>query len=140
MGGPKPPSSLRVGSFHSDDCVILTPALTDHERRQSLWKHFVAEWRPIHRQLRQGDFEKQRQAEKQRLDLSRRQYQAQRRTIQNNTGMKSSQRRAALSVVRMEKGAGDLALRTRADEERKALKSAYQLKPADEFRAYLADR
>jgi len=54
--------------------------------------------------------------------------------------MKATERKAALSLARMEKVKRDLALREQIEAERAELKTRYRMKPADQYRAYLAER
>lgn len=108
--------------------------------RRDLWADYRREWQPQQRERREQDWQAQKQREQERRDDLRRQYQAQRMAIQNDQAMKATERKAALSLIRMEKVKRDLALRDQIESERLGLKARYNLKPADQYRAYLAER
>ncbi|ECY1471829.1 hypothetical protein F6634_21745 [Salmonella enterica] len=108
--------------------------------RRDLWADYRREWQPQQRERREQDWQAQKQREQERRAELRRQYQAERRAIQNDRAMKATERKAALSLARMEKVKRDLALRDQIDAERAELKARYRMKPADQYRAYLAER
>ncbi|GAE59226.1 hypothetical protein XPN_1132, partial [Xanthomonas arboricola pv. pruni MAFF 301427] len=108
--------------------------------RRDLWADYRREWQPQQRERREQDWQTQKQREQERRAEQRRQYQAERRAIQNDSTMKATERKAALSLARMEKVKRDLALREQIEAERTELKARYRMKPADQYRAYLAER
>lgn len=108
--------------------------------RRDLWADYRREWQPQQQERREKDWQSQKQREQDRRADLRRQYQAERRSIQNNQGMKATERKAALSLARMEKVTQDVSLRDQIKTERDELKARYRMKPADQYRAYLADR
>lgn len=108
--------------------------------RRDLWADYRREWQPQQRERREQDWQAQKQREQERRAELRRQYQAERRAIQNDRAMKATERKAALSLARMDKVKRDLALREQIEAERVELKARYRMKPADQYRAYLAER
>ena len=108
--------------------------------RRDLWADYRQEWQPQQRERREKDWTAQKQREQERRAELRRQYQAERRAVQNDRAMKATERKAALSLARMEKVKRDLALRDQIEAERAELKARYRMKPADQYRAYLAER
>lgn len=107
--------------------------------RRDLWANYRQEWQPQQRERREQDWKAQKQREQERRDELRRQYQAERRAIQNDHTIKATERKAALSLARMEKVKRDLALREQIEGERLGLKDRYNLKPAEQYRAYLSE-
>lgn len=108
--------------------------------RRDLWDDYRREWQPYQRERRERDWQAQKQREQERRAELRRQYQVERGTIQNDRSMSAVKRKAALSLARMEKVKRDLTLRDQIDAERDELKARYRMKPADQYRAYLAER
>lgn len=108
--------------------------------RRDLWADYRRDWQPQQRERREQDWQAQKEREQERRAELRRQYQAERRAIQNDRTRKPTERKAALSLARMEKVTGDLALREQIERERAELKARYRMKPADQYRAYLAER
>jgi hypothetical protein len=107
---------------------------------RDLWTDYRREWQPRQREQREQDWQEQKKRELERRDELRRRYNAERRTIQNDRNRKPAERKAALSLARMNKVTGQIALRDQIDRERAELKARYQMKPADQYRAYLTER
>ncbi|WP_218669141.1 LPD7 domain-containing protein, partial [Xanthomonas axonopodis] len=105
-----------------------------------LWAEYRREWQPQQRERRERDWQEQKQREQERRAELRRRYQAERRAIQNDSTKKAPNRKAALSLVRMEKVRRDLTLREQIEAERTELKARYGMKPTDQYRAFLAER
>ncbi|CEI18815.1 LPD7 domain-containing protein (plasmid) [Xanthomonas axonopodis pv. cassiae] len=108
--------------------------------RRDLWAEYRREWQPQQRERRERDWQEQKQREQGRRDELRRRYQSERRAIQNDSTKKAPDRKAALSLVRMEKVRRDLTLREQIEAERTELKARYRMKPTDQYRAFLAER
>lgn len=108
--------------------------------RRDLWDDYRREWQPQQRELREQEWQKQKVREQERRAELRQEYLSGRQAIQNDRALKPSERKAALSVSSMRKVVKDIALRKDIADEREALKARYRLKPADQYRAYLAER
>jgi hypothetical protein len=108
--------------------------------RRDLWADYRQEWQPKQREHREQDWHAQKAREQERRAELRRQYQAARRVIQDDRSRKPAERKAALSLARMAKVNKDMELREQIKAEREALKARYRLKPADQYRTYLAER
>jgi len=108
--------------------------------RRDLWADYRKEWQPQQRERKEREWQAQLARDKQRRDDVRAAYQAERRAIQNNRDMKPTERKAALSVASMGKVADDIRLKQEKDAEHAALKARYPTRPADQYRAYLAER
>jgi hypothetical protein len=108
--------------------------------RGDLWSDYRREWPAAQRERRERDWQVQKKREQDRRAELRRQYQAERRAVQNDRTKTPAERRAALSVARMGKVTRDMELRELIDQERAELKAHYRLRPAEQYRAYLAER
>lgn len=108
--------------------------------RRDLWADYRKEWQPQQRERKEREWQAQLARDKQRRDDVRAAYQAERRAIQNNRDMKPAERKAALSVASMGKVTDDIRLRQEKNAEHAALKARYPTRPADQYRAYLAER
>ncbi|WP_311224322.1 MULTISPECIES: LPD7 domain-containing protein [unclassified Acidovorax] len=108
--------------------------------RRDLWADYRKEWQPQQRERKEREWQAQLARDKQRRDDLRAAYQAERRAIQSNKDMKPAERKAALSVASMGKVTDDIRLKREKDAEHAALKARYPTKPADQYRAYLAER
>ncbi|MFA5119429.1 MAG: LPD7 domain-containing protein [Candidatus Omnitrophota bacterium] len=105
--------------------------------RRELWEAFRTA-QPDQTKLKAKEWEAQRQGERERRAQIRNAYQAQRRTIKNNTRKSPLERKAALSIASMKRVTEDMALREIIVIERKQLKErqSYQ----ERYRAFLAER
>lgn len=108
--------------------------------RRDLWADYRKEWQPQQRESKEREWQAQLTRDKQRREDARAIYQAERRAIQNDRGIKPVERKAALSVASMGKVADDIRLKQEKEAEHAALKARYPTKPADQYRAYLAER
>ena len=108
--------------------------------RRDLWADYRKEWQPQQRERKEREWQAQLARDKQRRGDLRAAYQAERRAIQSNKDMKPAERKAALSVASMGKVTDDICLKREKDAEHAALKARYPTKPADQYRAYLAER
>lgn len=108
--------------------------------RSDLWADYRREWQPMQRERREHDWQAQKKREQERRAELRGQYQAERRAIQNDRTKTPAERKAALSLVRMGKVSRDMELREQIAQERDELKARYRMKPAEQYRAYLAER
>ena len=108
--------------------------------RRDLWAEYRREWQPQQRERREQDWQEQKKREQERRAELRREYLAERRAVQNDRALKPAARKAALSVSSMGKVVKDIELRKAIAGERDALKASYRMKPADQYRAYLAER
>lgn len=108
--------------------------------RRDLWADYRKEWQPQQRERKEREWQAQLARDKQRRGDLRAAYQTERRSIQSNRDMKPAERKAALSVASMGKVTDDIRLKREKDAEHAALKARYPTKPADQYRAYLAER
>jgi hypothetical protein len=93
--------------------------------RKALWEAFRRADQNQQKQ-RSTDWDAQRQNEKQRREQIKQGYQAERRKLQDDkTKRPAEQRKAALSIVRMQRVTKDMALSETINAERKALKARY---------------
>jgi hypothetical protein len=82
----------------------------------------------------------QRQAEQERRAAIREHYQARRRAIQADKRTASAERKAGLSIARMERVTEDMALRATITAERDALKARQRTPYQERYRTWLAER
>lgn len=108
--------------------------------RRDLWAEYRRDWQPQQRERREQDWQEQKKREQERRAELRREYLGERRAVQNDRAMKPAERKAALSVSSMGKVVKDIELRKAIAGERDDLKARYRMKPADQYRAYLAER
>ena len=116
-----------------------TPAQRQEPRR-SLWGEFQEQRRTTGIEQRTLQWEGQRSHEKERREAIKTEFYAKRSRIQADRKMKPAERKAALSIARMERLAKEAGLRERIKTERDLLK-AEQRKPAREhYREFLTQR
>lgn len=108
--------------------------------RRDLWADYRKEWQSQRRERKEQEWRAQLSRDKQRREESRAAYQAERRALQNDRGIKPVERKAALSVASMGKVVDDIRLKQEKEAEHAALKARYPTKPADQYRTYLAER
>jgi hypothetical protein len=108
--------------------------------RRDFWNEYRHDWLPKHRENRENDWKAQKQREQERRAELRLAYLAERRAVQNNKALTPAERKAALSVASMGKVTKDMELRAAIAAEREALKARYHIKPADQYRTYLAEQ
>ncbi|WP_176317920.1 LPD7 domain-containing protein [Burkholderia vietnamiensis] len=115
-----------------------------HEARKApgrgpLWEPYQ-KWRAKRAEERTKAWDTQRASEKERRAAINRDFQATKAEINARPGIKPADRRAALSLARMEKVQADKALTARIALERQALKDRYAGKAGDQYRLFLAER
>lgn len=125
---------------YADQIGHAAPQQARPALRRDLWAEYRREWQPQQRERREQDWQEQKKREQERRAELRREYLAERRAVQNDRTLKPAERKAALSVSSMGKVVKDIELRKAIAGERDALKSRYRMKPADQYRAYLAER
>lgn len=109
--------------------------------KQALWEDYRANWRPQRAEQKAQEWATQRESEKARRAELRERWQAERRTLQAaGRDLAPADRKAAQSLATMAKVQRDMELREAIKTERDALKEKYAGKPADQYRAYLAEK
>lgn len=116
------------------------PQQTRNVPHRDLWDSYRREWLPQQRERKEQDWQEQHERDKQRRAELRRTYEVERRAIQNDRTVKPVERKAALSLARMGKVTRDIQLRKDIITEKETLKARYNMKPADQYRVYLAER
>ncbi len=106
--------------------------------KSPLWGEFQ-EWRKALPGQKAEAWDAQRHAEKERRAAATKIFQASKAGLYADGSLSHSQRRAALSVLRMEKVQGDKVLTAAIEGEREQLKSRYQVKGGELFRVYLQE-
>lgn len=107
--------------------------------RRELWEAFRAS-EGDRKASRAKEWEAQRERERQRRAAIRDEYQAKRRAIQDDKRTTLAERRAALSVARMERVTQDMTLRDTTQAERDQLKAQQRTPYQARYRAWLAER
>lgn len=92
--------------------------------RKALWEAFRQADQNQQKQ-RSTDWDAQRHNEKQRREQIKQGYQAERRKLQDDKTKRPVERKAALSIVRMQRVTNDMELSATISAERKALKDQY---------------
>lgn len=112
--------------------------LSRNTPRRELWEA----WRggqPERTRQKGHDWTQQRESEKRRRAQIRSAYQAKRRAIYNDRGLRPAERKAAMSIARMERVSQDMALRTAMTIERQELKERYSRPRKEQYRDYLLE-
>lgn len=109
------------------------------EPRRQLWAEFQA-GRGDRQQLRTRQWDNQRTLQRERLDAIKKEFYAKRSRIQGDKSLTSAQRKAALSVARMERITKDAAAKERAGIERDQLKAAQRAPVMEQYRDFLAGK
>lgn len=109
------------------------------EPRRELWEAF-RKAQPDRAKQKAQEWAAQRQDEKERRAAIRDDYQAERRAIQNDRSKPAAERKAALSIARMERITKDMALREAVSDERQQLKEKHGQPYQERYRAFLAER
>ncbi len=107
--------------------------------RRELWEAFRKE-QPDQKRQKAQEWSAQRQSEEERRTAIRDNYQAERRAIQSDRGKAAPERKAALSVARMERVTKDMTLREAVSAERQQIKEKHGQPYQERYRAYLAER
>ena len=110
------------------------------EPRRQLWGEFQEQRRTRAQQQRTAQWDEQRTRERERRDAIKKEFYAKRSKAQSDRSMKPAERKAAVSVARMERLAKEAALRERVKIEREQLKTE-QRKPArEQYRDFLTEK
>jgi hypothetical protein len=111
------------------------------EPRRELWEAFHrAQPDPAQqRVLKTQAWDAQRQSERERRMAIRESFQAERRAIQNDPDRTGIERKAAMSIARMQRVTQDMALREVIAGERQVLKDTQRQPYQTHYRAFLAD-
>ena len=111
------------------------------EPRRELWEAFHrAQPDPAQRRaLKTQAWNAQRQSERDRRTAIRESFQAERRATQNDPDRTGVERKAAMSIARMQRVTQDMALREATAEERQLLKNRLRQPYQTHYRAFLAD-
>lgn len=108
--------------------------------RQTLWTDYRTQWQPQRRADKEAAWAAQKTSEQARRREPRDAFTEKRRQIESTLSISNADRRAALSVARMEKAVAEKALREQITAERQALKARFQ-KPRDEqYRDFLTEK
>lgn len=107
--------------------------------RRELWQAF-REAQPAQAKQKADEWEAQRQSERDRRASIRDDYQAKRRAFLADRSKNGAERKAALSIARMERVTKDMSLREAVKEERQQLKEKHGQPYQARYRAFLADR
>lgn len=108
--------------------------------RAELWAEYRDHWKPAQREAKGEAWEQQKERDKQRRGELRQQWYTRKNRIEGDKGLTRAQRRAALSVARMEKALADKALSEQIKDERQALKERFNKPPAEQFREFLTEK
>lgn len=110
------------------------------EPRRQLWGEFQEDRKTRGQQLRTAQWDEQRMKERDRRDAIKKEFYAKRSKAQSDRNLKPAERKAAVSIARMERLAREAALRERVAIERDKLK-AEQKKPArEQYRDFLTEK
>lgn len=107
--------------------------------RRELWQAF-RQAQPEQAKQKAAEWEAQRQSERERRAAIRDDYQGERRALQADRSKPAAERKAALSIARMERVTKDMALREAIREERQHLKEKHGQPYQERYRAFLAER
>lgn len=107
--------------------------------RRELWQAF-RQAQPEQAKQKAAEWEAQRQSERERRAAIRDDYQGERRALQADRSKPAAERKAALSIARMERVTKDMALREAIREERQQLKEKHGQPYQERYRAFLAER
>lgn len=107
--------------------------------RRELWQVFQ-ESQPDRAKQKAAEWDAQRLAERERRAAIRDEYQAERRALQADRSKPAAERKAALSIARMERVTKDMALREAIRDERQQLKEKHGQPYQERYRAFLAER
>ena len=106
--------------------------------RRELWQAF-RQAQPEQAKQKAAEWEAQRQSERERRAAIRDDYQGERRALQADRSKPAAERKAALSIARMERVTKDMALREAIREERQHLKEKHGQPYQERYRAFLAE-
>ena len=106
------------------------------EPRRELWESY-RQAQPDQAGQKARELDAQRKSERDRREKIRAGYQAERRAIQNDQRRKPTERKAALSIVHMERVNQDMSLREAVSIERQQLKDKYSQTHQERYSAFL---
>ena len=111
------------------------------EPRRELWEPFrrAQPDQTQRRAMKTQVWDAQRQSERDRRMAIRESFHAERRAIQNDPDRSGIERKAAMSIARMQRVTQDMALREATAEERQLLKDRQRQPYQTHYRAFLAD-
>lgn len=110
------------------------------EPRRQLWVEFQEDRKAKGMQQRSAQWDEQRMKERTSRDSIKKEFYAKRSKAQGDRSLKPAERKAAVSIARMERLAKEAALRERVAIEREKMK-AEQKKPArEQYREFLTDK
>ena len=124
---------------YARQCAREPAQETKRAPRRELWEAF-RKAQPDQAKQKAREWDAQRQSEKARRATIRDDYQAERRAIQNDRCKPAAERKAALSIARMERVTRDMALREAVREERQQLREKHRQPYQERYRAFLAER
>lgn len=108
--------------------------------RAELWAEYREQWKPAQREAKSEAWEQQKERDKQRRGELRQKWYTQKNRIEGDKGLTRPQRRASLSVARMEKALADKALSEEIKQERDTLKERFNKPVAEQFREFLTEK
>lgn len=112
-------------------------------KHSSLWQQYKEQyqaWKAGRMQRKDEAWDQQKVASVERRQTIRRTFQQEKARIYADAKMKPADRRAAISLARMDKVQAEKTLTEQSKVERAALKTAYTVKAADLFRVFLQER
>ncbi len=110
------------------------------EPRRELWESYQAEGKAAQDLKRRSEWEAQRASEKERIAKIKEVFFAKKGCIQGDTFMSAAERKAAVSVARMERVQAEQRLRETKKIERDALKVSHGKPYAELYRDWLAEK
>ncbi len=122
-------------------CYAAQRGHTPHQprsNRSALWNDYQA-WRQIRATRRATDWELLRENATARRAELKRQYYTDKGRLQGDRSLSAAERKAALSLARMQRIEAEKQLRETIKAEREALRVKYQGKPADIYRDFLTE-
>lgn len=114
------------------------PTITKQTPKRDLWEAF-RNTQPAQTKLKASEWRVQRESEKLRRADIRNDYQLKRTDIQSKRSTPTKERKAALSIARMERVGKDMALRQAVTEERQALKEKYNKPLQERYHYFLTE-
>ena len=115
-----------------------TQTITKQTPQRSLWDAY-REGQPAQAKLKASEWSAQRESEKLRRADIRNDYQLKRKEIQGNRSTPTKERKAALSIARMERATKDMVLRQAIVDERLKLKEKHNKPHQERYRSFLTE-
>lgn len=116
------------------------PPRERHAPKRDLWSEYRTDWRPQQQTRKTANWDKQRASEKERRADIKDAFYTRRSAIQSDQKLKRTEKKAALSVARMEKVMKEAKLRETIKAEREALKAKYHKPSTEQYRDFLAEK